>query len=502
MSNRIPLTDVELVDAVKSCTSCAWFWQGIRPYGPFPSFNWAEEFPEAIRDQPPQTANSRFHEKTHMAQAVGAEYIQPAVLRGCRKAPIMTVGINPNLSAFKPYDNGADFTYPWFDRNGSYAYYYRHASVFQERTDLEYMRKGIIPGSEIIARADGQIKRPARGMDHRWMEIPVQYDDSDEETVYELGWIPEERAVVFASDSFKKGDIIAAKTDPAKDTDMQLYAQAVGYYQRILPILNILEQRMDIPKDTLEVGEDVSMHDMIGCASPGWSDKYDIPQQRIASTCVSEKRFMFDQLIQSRPEVLIIVSNSSLKMFCDGLDSFSASIDLTTKRPDSDEQRDVFDLMKETCLRKRYVSYPVNGKTVKTRIIVTPHFSYGSNFNNQSRFSVQAWEAFKAEYPGDYLTLKKANKIERETYNGYIPIDLQGEDDTLKDSINPAAWQVLMGHHYEPKELVADALYSEVEAGNLHYDSQSGHLKRVSGKCTFCVNDQWQFPEGCAYGKA
>ncbi|WP_315982548.1 hypothetical protein [Aliamphritea spongicola] len=167
----------------------------------------------------------------------------------------MTVGINPNLSAFKPYDNGADFTYPWFDRNGSYAYYYRHASVFQERTDLEYMRKGIIPGSEIIARADGKIKRPARGMDHRWMEIPVQYDDHDEETVYELGWIPEERAVVFASNSFKKGDIIAAKTDPAKDTDMQLYAQAVGYYQRILPILNILEQRMDIPKDTLEVGK-------------------------------------------------------------------------------------------------------------------------------------------------------------------------------------------------------------------------------------------------------
>ncbi|WP_315982547.1 hypothetical protein [Aliamphritea spongicola] len=153
------------------------------------------------------------------------------------------------------------------------------------------------------------------------------------------------------------------------------------------------------------------MHDMIGCASPGWSDKYDIPQQRIASTCVSEKRFMFDQLIQSQPEVLIIVSNSSLKMFCDGLDSFSASIDLTTKRPDSDEQRDVFDLMKETCLRKRYVSYPVNGKTVKTRIIVTPHFSYGSNFDNQSRFSVQAWEAFKAEYPGDYLTLKKLTRL-------------------------------------------------------------------------------------------
>jgi hypothetical protein len=48
---------------------------------------------------------------------------------GCRKAPIMTIGINPNLTAFAPGRAGASWCYPDFsDASGGdaatkYAYY-------------------------------------------------------------------------------------------------------------------------------------------------------------------------------------------------------------------------------------------------------------------------------------------------------------------------------------------------------------------------------------------
>ena len=34
------------------------------------------------------------------AVSAGKKFVEPAILRGCRKAPVMTVGINPNLSAY------------------------------------------------------------------------------------------------------------------------------------------------------------------------------------------------------------------------------------------------------------------------------------------------------------------------------------------------------------------------------------------------------------------
>ena len=65
----------------------------------------------------------------------------PAILAGCRKAPIMTVGINPNLTAVAPGRQGAEWAYPSFigsdaDRLARYASDYRYRTVFQERLTL------------------------------------------------------------------------------------------------------------------------------------------------------------------------------------------------------------------------------------------------------------------------------------------------------------------------------------------------------------------------------
>ena len=40
------------------------------------------------------------------------------VMDGCRKAPIMTIGINPNLTAFAPGSTGASWCYPSFGGPG------------------------------------------------------------------------------------------------------------------------------------------------------------------------------------------------------------------------------------------------------------------------------------------------------------------------------------------------------------------------------------------------
>jgi len=50
-------------------------------------------------------------------------------------------------------------------------------------------------------------------------------------------------------------------------------------------------------------------------------------------------------------------------------------------------------------------------------------------------------------------------------------------------------------------EMMASVLLDMYRAGELTYDKKTGHLSRAQGSCHYCVNDLWQFPEGCPYGK-
>ena len=85
----------------------------------------------------------------------------PEVLDGCRKAPIMTIGINPNLTAFAPGQPGTAWCYPNFADDESadlftkYAYYYRYRSVFQERFDLSWVEQFLLPEPRVVAAKAG-----------------------------------------------------------------------------------------------------------------------------------------------------------------------------------------------------------------------------------------------------------------------------------------------------------------------------------------------------------
>ncbi|WP_320128655.1 hypothetical protein [uncultured Sphaerochaeta sp.] len=174
-----------------------------------------------------------------------------------------------------------------------------------------------------------------------------------------------------------------------------------------------------------------------------------------------------------------------------------ASLGGTLTFPTKD--RDVYDLLKETCCRHQYFVYEQDGISYRARVIVTPHFSYAENFVPHARFSQEAWDGFCAEFPEDRKILEKAGRIGKQTKNNMVILDIK-KDDPLEKQIGYAAWQILLSRFYDPYALIAEALTDEYKSGNLIPD-RNGHLKRSDGPCSYCTNAAWTFPEGCPYGK-
>ena len=500
--------EVKLVKDVKECKECQWFWGGIPPYGPFPVYDWKEEeFPQAIRQGPAPSGESTKPVLWCKVEQAGARTVEPAVLRGCRKAPIMTIGINPNMTAFFAGTTAASWTYPWFSREQTYAYYYRHATIYQESFSPDTLKDCIIPGTEIFAEDHGTLKIE-RNNSHRWMHFEFLYDGRQVPTHIECAWMPEERLVVFNQGNsvdknvlqhrINKGDLVAAKIKPKENTVSDLYANKIGYYERLQPVLKRFNHYLNeqgYTECTLEMGEDVSMHDMVGCASPGWSTNYDIPRERIADNCVNTKRYMIDQLLQSQPKLVFVVSGSSLAMFADGFHKAGGEINLDF------ENRDVFDVLEETCKQRRTLNWSDGSESISTRVIVTPHFSYADNFKPQSRFRMDAWDIFCRQYPGDAQILNDEQRVVIRDGEAFMSVRVRC-DDEIKQRISIAAWQLLMDYHYEPYQLISDALVNEQQTFPLITNKSANHLDRAPGACSFCVNKKWTFPEGCEYGLA
>ncbi|SMF19776.1 hypothetical protein SAMN02745866_01217 [Alteromonadaceae bacterium Bs31] len=541
-------TEVELAQKVKSCRDCQWFWGAVPPYGPFPAFDWQETYPQALRDGPvvddPEIEASKPHYWCKVEQVEG-ERVEPAVLRGCRKAPIMTVGINPNMTAFFTGAASTTWAYPSFKRQETYAYYYRHATIYQESFDLDDLVKDIVPGTEIRAKHDGTVYI-SRSDTYRWLSIEFEFSEQGK-THYirrEEAWLPEQRMVIFARDAgdsetvyyeqipqpsldtgiiasdihsekplsqppylkitgIEKGDLIAARIAPKAKSDIRLFANETGYYQRAAPILVSLQEALTkegYENCVLEIGEDISMHDMVGCASPGWAPRYNIPREWIAERCVDKNRYMFDQLIQSKPRVLLIVSGSSLAMFAASFVAMGGEIDLDY------DSTDAFALLEETTRRRCMLHWRDEQNPFSSRVIVTPHFSYEDNFKPQSRLSSDAWQVLKERFADDLEILKQDELARKEKgcriNNKYHTVYIDREDDPIQGKLSEAVWLFLMAFHIAPYELIHTALLDEHGHQPLIKDKKSKHLDRAPGNCSFCVNPQWQFPEGCDYGLA
>ena len=173
-------TKVKLVFHVPGCATCRFFWPpraSEQPYGPYPAYDFVDNTPALAT-----SGNNAVSFPWLKATTRPPAFPDAEVMDGCRKAPIRTIGINPNLTAFLPGQSGASWCYPSFSSAGGtdswtkYAYYYRYRSVYQERFDFAFARGFMSPHGRILAAKAGRLLSADIPTDAPSYKISVRYD--------------------------------------------------------------------------------------------------------------------------------------------------------------------------------------------------------------------------------------------------------------------------------------------------------------------------------------
>jgi hypothetical protein len=525
--------EVALVGSVRACRTCTFFWPtggAPQPYGPYPRF----DVPFAELTQPdPGSDQVSFPWRVGTTGPAG--FPMPEVMDGCRKAPIMTIGINPNLTAFAPGPTGAAWAYPHFTGDGQadewakYAAYYRYRSIYQERFDPAFVRPYLAADGRVTAPRDGELLSADRPTDSPSFTLSVRYDGDSAPTPIPLAGTPGgPRWVVLVAPHarFAAGDLIAAKLDVPPGLRTELYRERESYYYQFVPVLGGFDHYLRQQGYTgrpLRMGEDVGQLDMVACASPHWRPDFlggsRDSEQQIVDNCVSHHAWALKQLVQTRPAVLYLVGESSYDMFRDAFG------DLLHRDPPLDERPadGAFTLLRQTTdpARPCYVEIKadVDGKPyqLRTRLVVTPHFSYDTNFVPQVRLSPDGWEHLQQRDPACAWALttdpditvvapEQAGDFTAFRLGGTAagPGDAAAKLAALTTRFPTSAGQLRDGF-YDPHALMGAVLvdlYQQRELGFAPVRPDTGQvLTRTEGSCQFCVNKWWRFPEGCPYDK-
>jgi len=320
MSNSQLPTEVELAYEVMPCQAmrvaeepgptahpCAYF----RKWGTYHSYGYESE-------QPPVTPGL-----IQLTQYLGRGPLAPEMLSGCRKAPIMTVGINPNLPGW--WRATINSINPLFDTVEQYAHYFR----YREAAKLD------IPLKQYQQYLGGQTDGPFSGVE---LSVPV--------------------------------DTKGFKTIPVELQPVQMYLN----YQSLLADL---ATAMGWDNHKLIVGEDVSYGNMVACPSAKWITKADpadpkMPpmtaeqQKGIVTECFHHRQYFLRQLFQSLPVVLMIFSQSTTDAFlAEMAGRFSAG------------DPKVGDKLSDLLNREVRLRYGVDGQghPLEARVIFSPHIT-------------------------------------------------------------------------------------------------------------------------------
>src|SRR6516164_8517438 len=375
-----PSTDpleVALVFNVRPCGTCRFFWpedSAQQPYGPYSGYDFDSNTPAEKKGGAKDKSFFWLKGTTHEPGFPDAE-----VMDGCRKAPIMTIGINPNLTAFAPGPTGTSWCYPLFSSaNGTdswtkYAYYYRYRSIYQEHLDLKFAEGFLLPEGRITAPKPGVIREAPRASSDPAYELRVQYDGEPNPTAIQ---VPGGRKA-------------------------EIYGQAIGYYTQMLPALDSFTAFLRAKGHAdaaLKVGEDVGQLDMVACASPHWGPQWlgGVSQSvnTIIANCVHRNAWAMKQLVQTRPAVLFLVGQASWSMF---QRSFAHLVQADPPLPAVPEDGP-YTLLRHTTQHdcRLRISMKAGGESydLSTRLVVTPHFSYDVNFLPQFRMDPEAYAGF------------------------------------------------------------------------------------------------------------
>jgi nucleoside phosphorylase len=522
--------EVKLAFQVRSCGTCEFFWppkKRDQPYGPYTAFDFDQNVPYTATPSP----GPSFPWMTGRTRP--ASFPNPEVIDGCRKAPIMTIGINPNLTAFLPSQSGASWCYPNFssdnetDAWAKYAWYYRYRTVYQERLTLDVARKFILSEGRVVAERSGHIVVATRTDDGPSWTVTVRYDGDVADTVLEVPGKAGDAPYVLLLDQypktnvFAKGDIIAGRVSVPQGIQMEIMQQQQGYYMQFVPVLRQLQEtvRRKNPSANLRIGEDVCQLDMVACASPHWTSDYlgGSPQSvaTIVDNCVTKNAWALKQLVQTRPAVLYVVSQATWTMFHGAFGAYvRREKPLSTEPVDHD-----YTLLRETTdpAYPAYIEFDVTVDeqryTSRTRLVITPHFSYSKFFLPQYRLSPLEWAAFKLAEPECVAVLTPANGFQVEDKGNpadYIAVELSDDPASAASARAwlcqqfPAAYETLVPFYYDPHAMMASVLNETYAKGELAWKDKgdgTGYLGRTAGSCHFCSNRHWQFPFECRYEK-
>jgi len=427
------------------------------------------------------------------ARTNGSRFSVPALSGGCRKAPIMTVGINPNMPSWLMLNaEGSRWCYPYFDDIAEYAAYYRYQTVFQEKFPIELIRNHIDLSKALIAPKAGITKGVKHTVDGQGIELTVTYDGDAAPTIIV---VPREFVVITdKNQKFKTGDSLAGPVDMTVGEETLISQETVGYYQLFANILDLTERKLvllgKIPADTdLHAGEDVLLGDMVACASPGWTAQDGgVPEEYrkgIASSCCKDRGWLALQYQQTSPAIVVFSGTSAFNMFRQAFNGISFS------PPLPDNLSGPYAWLRFT-LNNRVIMSVKDG-AAPTRIIVAPHFSYKVNFTSCYAFTIAEWEDFKNKWPD------QSKLLNGEPYSGQVLISLKNPI-ASKDNMG-SAWSDLKKQLIEPYDMIATIIVNEFENGTISFDEKNKHLARTAGPCQFCSNQLFVIKEKCPYGK-
>lgn len=458
-------------------------------YGPYPAFDWIDKEPDAPFE------NGR---RTFAAKCVGERFNVPELMSGCRKAPIMTIGINPNLTAFFPGPDGARWGYPYFDNIAQYAEYFRYRSIHQEAFELDFIKQHVVPGTEVKAQEAGILNTSRTDKRTGEVQLVLKYDNSP--TPHDLT-LKREFEVLWPNASrsgpdkarFIKDDVLAAMIALPKDAPAQIIQEPVGYYQRFESILEKFASQANLGDANLAMGEDVCQGDMVACASPGWGSYLNADERRgIVDECVKTRRYLPLQLIQTQPACVVFSGRAALGMF---MEAFPGAIE-----PSLNVESDPFTLLKRCIDETIWLTFQTLAGPIKARVVVSPHFSYSSNFARRCRFKPEHWQDFKVSFPGAAQKLEDAGVVDK-AFSGVMIVDIYASNAPSSSALGASAWQILLEHFMDPPALIASVLTQEYEAGRISLDPTTKHLMRTDGPCEYCDNSLFSLPGGCPYGK-
>jgi hypothetical protein len=259
----------------------------------------------------------------HTARYVGRAPLVPELLSGCRKAPILAVGINPNLPGWwAPHRRSVN---PLFDDYRQYAHYFRYRAVAK----LE------LPENDYLAYGGGPHDTPFSDFE---LDVPAN----------------------------EQGDRVIS---------LQLQPQLM--YEGYQDLLDALAAAMHWPAGSAVVGEDLAYGNMVATPSAKWTTIPDpadatLPpmtvEERtgIVTECFRVRKYFLRQLFQSLPAVVLIFSQSTANAFNQELrDRFSAAPPRTGESIASLMDRHV---------RLRFGDLP-DGSELDARVIYAPHIT-------------------------------------------------------------------------------------------------------------------------------